>query len=68
MKRWVDQARLAQIIRRLGGGNINGGANSYLKQFWWALDEGGKGTWILNRGLVEKEDEEVEEGVGSARE
>jgi hypothetical protein len=68
MKRWVDQACLTQIIRRLGGGNINGGANIYFRQFWWELDESGKGMWILNQGLVEKEDEKVEEGVGSTRE
>jgi len=29
--------------------------------------EGGRGTWILSWGLVEKEDEEIEEGVGLSR-
>jgi hypothetical protein len=56
MRRWVDQAHLAQVIRGHKGGNINGGASSYLRQFLWALGEGGKGTWILNRGLVKQED------------
>ncbi len=29
--------------------------------------EGGKGTWILSWGLVEKEDEDAKEGVGLSR-
>jgi hypothetical protein len=29
--------------------------------------KGGKSTWIFVLGLVEKEDEEVEEGVGLRR-
>jgi len=29
--------------------------------------EGGKGTWILSWGLVEKEDEEAKEGAGLLR-
>ncbi len=29
--------------------------------------EGGKGTWILSWGLVEKEDEEAKEGAGLSR-
>jgi hypothetical protein len=64
MRQWVDQARPTQVIRGLGGGNINGGDGGYSRRFWWALGEGGKGMWILNQGLVEKEDEEMEEGVG----
>lgn len=47
--------------------NISVGDGGYSRQFWWALGEGGRGMWILSWGLVEKEDEEVEERVGLTR-
>jgi len=68
MRGWANQVCLAQVIKGLGGGNINDGDGGYSRWFWWALGEGGRGTWILSQGLVQKEDEEVEEGVGLTRE
>lgn len=38
------------VIRIMGGGNINGGAGDYSRQFWWALylrAKVGKAQWIL---------------------
>jgi hypothetical protein len=55
------------VIRRLGGGNINGGDGGYSRQFWWALGERWE-RYVDSQGLVEKEDEEMEERVGLTRE
>jgi len=34
MRGWADQACLAQVIKGLGGGNINVGDGSYSRWFW----------------------------------
>ncbi len=52
------------ITRGLGGGTINGDVGGYSRWFWWAFYlrvrvERYMDFWI---GLVEKQDEEVEEG------
>jgi hypothetical protein len=55
------------MTRKVGGGNINGGVNGCSRQFWWAFYLKAKVGKVHGScrcwGMVEKEDEKVEEGV-----
>ncbi len=53
------------VTRGVGGGTINGGVSGYSRWFWWALylRVRVERHMDLEIGLVEKQDEEVEEGL-----
>ncbi len=64
MRGWADQARLT-LAWGFKGGTINGSVGDCLRWFWWALYLRAKVEKYMDLKirLVEKQNEQVEEGA-----